>query len=38
MEMYAIGIIPLIHQLSNESIKQTCFVDDTSVSGDLSAL
>ena len=38
MDMYAIGTIPLIHQLSNESIKQTCYVDDTSVSGDLSAL
>ena len=38
MDMYAIGTIPLIHQLSNESIKQTCFVYDTSVSGDLSAL
>ena len=38
MDMYTIGTIPLILQLSNESTKQTCFVYDTSVSGDLSAL
>ena len=38
MAMYTISTVPLIHQLSNESIKQAWFADDASAAGDLSAL
>ena len=34
MSMYVIGTIPLIHQLSNESIKQAWFTDNDSASRD----
>ena len=38
MAMHAISTVPLIHQLSNESIKQAWFTDDASAAGNLSAL
>ena len=38
MATYAISTVPLIHRLSNESIKQAWFADDASAAGDLSAI
>ena len=35
MAIYAIGILPLIHHLADESIKQCWFADDASVGGSL---
>ena len=35
MAMYAIGVLPLIHTLHNESITQVWFADDAGVSGSL---
>ena len=35
MEIYAIGILPLIHHLADESVKQSWFADDASVGGNL---
>ena len=38
MAMYAIGILPLIRSLSNESIKQVWYADDSAACGDLAHL
>ena len=38
MAMYAIGILPLIRSLSNESIKQVWYADDSAACGDLTHL
>ena len=35
MAIYAIGILPLIHHLADESVKQSWFADDASVGGNL---
>ena len=36
--MYAIGILPLIRSLSNESTKQVWYADDSAACGDLTHL
>ena len=38
MAMYAIGILPLIQSLSNESAKQVWYADDSAACGDLTHL
>ena len=38
MAMYAISTVPLIHRLSNETIKQAWYADDASAARNLSAL
>jgi hypothetical protein len=38
MAMYAVAIIPLIHRLSEERIKQVWFADDASAAGKLSGV